>query len=296
MWIQIWVMRHYIRNNDLTRNGQIPEPDVATLGQDIRYAKGHGKWHLLDIFAPKNAKGPLPLAVIVHGGGWVYGDKGIYRLYAKDIARRGFAVISYNYILAPEKRFPSQLNDLDQVLCFAKAHAAEYGFDTNHVFLIGDSAGAQLSVQYSAIATNPEYRKLFTLQIPLQIKGLGLACGVYSPLGNMMEGEDLKAQKLLWQAYLGSHFDPKDPHYDPLAYLTKDFPPCYVFSAEKDMVQPQLPILTAKLKKIGIPFQSKIYTSKEGNKLQHVFHCTINEEHAIMANDDQCAYLKSLIK
>lgn len=291
MAFEILKVRMYVHHMDTVRNNKIPEPHGVTSFRNLRYAKGHGKWHKLDVYRPTNTKGTLPLLVVVHGGGWIYGDKEIYHLYAKDLARRGFAVICYNYVLAPEAKFPSQLNDLDQVLVWAKARSLVYGFDLNNLFLVGDSAGAHLSAQYATIATNEAYRKLFSLQIPLKIRGLGLNCGLYCRLGFDYNQE----AKMVWKAYLGK-LDMNDPRFEVMGNMTKDFPPCYLMTAEKDFIKEMNKPMVARLTELKAPFIFKEYTSKEGTKLQHVFHVIVNEEHAIQANDDECAFFRSIVE
>ena len=66
MMFKVWMMRHYIRKGDLKRNGQIPEPEGIVSYRNLRYAKGAGKWHKLDVFRPDEKVGPLPLLVVVH--------------------------------------------------------------------------------------------------------------------------------------------------------------------------------------------------------------------------------------
>jgi acetyl esterase/lipase len=282
--------RIFIKKMDRKRNAQIPEPIGVVSYRNKRYARGWGKWHKLDVFRPSGVTDRLPLIVVVHGGGWIYGDKEIYHLYAKDLARRGFAVISFNYVRAPEKRFPDQLESIDKVLLWAKDHAADYAFDLHHVFLVGDSAGAQMSVQYAIAQTNPDYGKLFKMSFPLPLSGLGLNCGVYGDLG-----QGLKDEEVLWKYYLPKKTE-GDPRRVVLKNLTSAFPPCYVLTAEKDFVKEYNKPFLAVLEEKKIPHVFKEYTSKEGNKLQHVFHVTINEEHAILANDEECDYFKKLIK
>jgi acetyl esterase/lipase len=200
-------------------------------------------------------------------------------------------VVSFNYVRAPEKKFPNQLESIDKVLLWAKDHAYEFGFDLHNVFLVGDSAGAQLSVQYAIAVTNPEYGKLFKMSYPLPIRGLGLNCGTYSDLG-----QGLKEEEVLWKYYLGKKHDLSDPRYALLKNMNSSFPPCYVLTAEKDFIKAENKPLLAVLDSLKIPHVFKEYTSKEGDKLQHVFHVTINESHAILANDEECAYFKTLLK
>ena len=64
-------------------------------------------YHTLDLCWPKGAEGALPTIVSVHGGGYVYGSAERYRFYCADLAQRGFAVVNFNYRLAPEHPLPA---------------------------------------------------------------------------------------------------------------------------------------------------------------------------------------------
>jgi len=294
MSFQLYLLRKYIHKADLARNRKIPEPHGVTSFTNLRYAEGHGKWHELDVYRPTNTKGSLPLLVVVHGGGWFYGDKEIYRLYAMDLARRGFSVICFNYVLAPDAHFPQQLTELDEVLSYAAGHAEQFGFDLKNVFLVGDSAGAHLSAQYAAIVTNPEYGKLFSMKTKVGIRGLGLNCGLYCRLGFNFANIDPSAPQM-WDWYLGKKRNASDPRYEILANMTKDFPPSFVMTAEKDFIKTMNAPLIARLQKLGVRYIFKEYAAKKGKKLQHVFHCNVIEEQAILANDEECTYFRSLL-
>ena len=283
MSVQLILARKYLHLGDVKRNGKIPEPQGIASFRNIRYLEGHGKWHELDVYRPSDKEGPLPLLVVVHGGAWFYGDKETYRPYAMVLARRGFAVICFSYVLAPEAHFPQQLTELDEVLSFAFDHSGQYGFDLNNVFLVGDSAGANLSAQYAAIVTNPTYRKLFSVKTRVALRGLGLNCGLYCRLGFNFTKLDPSAPQM-WDWYLGTKRNPADPRYEILPNLTKDFPPSFVMSAEKDFIKRMTPPLVARLKELGVHYVNKEYASKKGKKLQHVFHLDVIKEQAILAN------------
>lgn len=102
----------------------------------------------LDVYRPKatNIEEKLPVIVSVHGGGWVYGDKEGYQYYCMSLAQRGFAVVNFSYRLAPESKFPASIIDTNLVFGWILDHAEEYGFDTENIFAVGDSAGAHMLV------------------------------------------------------------------------------------------------------------------------------------------------------
>ena len=58
------------------------------------------------------------MIVNIHGGGYFYGDKELYRFYCMHLAEYGFAVINYNYRLSPENKFPAPLEDTFSVFFF----------------------------------------------------------------------------------------------------------------------------------------------------------------------------------
>lgn len=111
---------------------------------DIFYAQQSPE-QKLDIFLPEKGKGPYPLVVIVHGGGWISGgrrEECISSLY-KTVSQ-GYAVAAVDYRLAPEGQWPLQVHDVKAALRFLRAHREQYRLDTETIVLWGNSAGAYL--------------------------------------------------------------------------------------------------------------------------------------------------------
>ena len=94
--------------NDRRRDAAIDLPQGVKEYRDISYGP-YDRWNLLDVYCPEDADGLLPTIVSIHGGGYVYGNKEIYRRYGMDMAHRGFTFINFNYRLAPKWRFPTPL-------------------------------------------------------------------------------------------------------------------------------------------------------------------------------------------
>ncbi|MDD3364814.1 MAG: alpha/beta hydrolase, partial [Syntrophomonas sp.] len=100
----------------------------------------------LDIYIPDRFKGPYPVIVSIHGGGYCTGDKvGSDALTAWAGRERGYAVVSVNYRLSGEALFPAQINDVKAAIRFIKANASKYNLNPDKVAVWGSSAGGTLS-------------------------------------------------------------------------------------------------------------------------------------------------------
>ena len=120
-------MRRRSGRDDAIRDAGLTEPDDVIKFRNIPYGDDP-VWQLLDVFRPVGSEGKLlPVIVNVHGGGWVYGDKELYRFYCMSLAQRGFAVVSFSYRLAPETKFPAPMEDVNAVFTWIADNAAEYG-------------------------------------------------------------------------------------------------------------------------------------------------------------------------
>lgn len=113
----------------------------------VRY--GSDPAQKLEMFLPADAeaaKGPLPIVVFIHGGGWRSGDPHDYRFMARALAPQGYAVVLAGYRLYPKTRYPGMLEDGAAALRWVADHAAKLGGDPQRVVLMGHSAGAYNAV------------------------------------------------------------------------------------------------------------------------------------------------------
>jgi acetyl esterase len=106
------------------------------------------------LFSPREAlPGPLPVVAFFHGGGWCIGDIETHDSACRQLAHEaGAAVISIDYRLAPEHRFPAAVDDCFAALRFLAASGASLGLDPRRIAVGGDSAGGNLAAVAALLA------------------------------------------------------------------------------------------------------------------------------------------------
>lgn len=286
---EIEIMRAECKQNDDIRDAGLPLeiPEVIRI-DNLAYGPDK-KWHLLDLYLPKNITGKIPTIIHIHGGGWIYGTKETYQFYGMSLAKEGFAFVNFNYHLGPDVQFPSILDDIDLLMHWIADHGEKYQLDLSNVFLAGDSAGGQMTEQYLAILTNEEYRKFFGYQLPkLTIRAAALNCGAYfinlpGVIGGAVKGY-----------FTDSSIEKNQKLLDVEKYLTPNLPPLFIMSANQDFLYEQAIRLDGYLLAKNIPHELHIYgTEKEPR--QHVFHCNIKDEIAKQCNMDELAFFRKYL-
>lgn len=285
MSLDRFIFRYFCRKGDkYLKSMQIPDDIVRRV--DIPYGN-HGKWNLLDVYYPKGTIKPLPTIINIHGGGFVYSTKNHSQYYCMNLAQHGFTVVNFTYRLAPKIKFPTPVMETNQVMEWVCSHAAEYQIDLNNIFIIGDSAGAQIASQYCTIVTNPEYAGLFDIHIPsFKIKAVVLNCGMYDNL-HRIDGP----LPGIMRDYFGKNPLIHGDQLNVLKYINKNFPPTFVMSASNDFLLANAEPMHKHLQQIGIESICKIYGTKEQKEYCHVFHVNILSLIAKKCNDEECEFI-----
>ena len=291
MSLQVRSFRDGASASDKKRDEGLTTPEDIIRCDNLFYAPDGIEEHKMDIYYPKGTNIPLPVIVSIHGGGWVYGSKEVYQFYCMSLAQRGFTVVNFNYRLAPESKYPAPLKDICQLFFWIGKHKEAYNIDDNAIYIVGDSAGAQLASQFAVMVTNPEYRKLFSFPVPeITIRALALNCGVYDIKRNLVSTKGNAVG-------LGREYFPKLTknvlrQLKVLNYITEAFPPTFVMGSVNDPVSTgNASDIIRKLKENKIPFEESWYG--QGNEaVQHVFHCNIRLPEAVRCNDQECGFFR----
>lgn len=98
------------------------------------------------VYKPKKLQSPAPVLLFFHGGGFVIGDLDGYDHPCRKLAKVAkCTVISVDYRLAPEHKFPAGFNDCWAVYDWVRSHGSEWDIDVNRIAICGDSAGGNLT-------------------------------------------------------------------------------------------------------------------------------------------------------
>lgn len=134
---------------------------------DVQYGVEYPN-SFLDIYiADNDPTTRRPTFVYVHGGGFVVGDKvsgdpaakGIdgFSIVSDPILAAGFNLVSFDYALAPEFKYPVPLIQLSQAVAFLQEHGAEHGIDMSELIVGGGSAGGHIAAQFGLVESDPVY-------------------------------------------------------------------------------------------------------------------------------------------
>lgn len=204
------------------------------------------------LYRPSQADG-LGLLVFLHGGGWVIGDLDSHDNVCRSLANQsGCAVLSVDYRLSPETKFPGPLDDTVAALRWAHEHAAELGCDPDRIAIGGDSAGGNLAA--AAAQLEPQLVKFQLLIYP--VTDATMSTPSYTANG---EGYFLTAGGMKWfiDHYIdGTDTDPRNPRVSPLfadEAVIAATPPAMVITAEFDPLRDEGDLYAQRLADVGVP-------------------------------------------
>lgn len=177
----------------------------------------------------------LPTLIFFHGGGWVIGSVDTHDGLCRMIANgSGCRVISVEYRLSPESKFPGPVEDAMAAVEWIEKNAAQLGVDANRLAIGGDSAGGALAAVVTQIAKEKGAPKLAYQMLFFPVTQIGEET---TSLREYAEGYFLERKTLEWfyAHYLPADADKKDPRISPLAAVDlSGLPPAYIMLAGFD--------------------------------------------------------------
>jgi acetyl esterase/lipase len=242
----------------------------------------------------------LPTIVWTHGGAWIGGSKEEISGYLRLLAGAGFTVVGLRYTLAPGATYPTPVRQIMAALEVVQRDAERLHVDADRIVLAGDSAGAQMSAQVAAIATNPDYAARMDIKPTVggdQLRGVVLCCGVFdvAKLGEHPNFVDF-INAVGW-AYSGVRdFRNHEPFASTITvgdHVTSDFPPAFLTVGNADPLAGQSETLAATLTAAGVPVETLFYAPDHEPALDHEYQWELDREDARVALDRIIEFVRS---
>lgn len=244
---------------------------------DVQYCD-RSPSQILDIYLPENCSGPYPVIAHFHGGAFMIGTQRDDNL--RPMLRglsRGYAVVSVQYRMSGEARFPALIWDAKAAIRFIRANAEKYGLDSSRIAAWGPSAGGYISAMLGVTEGNPAFEDLsmgnahvssavqavvdwcgpcgdfLKMDTAIRESGIGIPDHneAYSPESLLMGAQITKIPELVSLAC-------------PCRYANKNAPPFLIHHGEADPVVPvsQSIALAEALKNAGVPVTLETFPGK----------------------------------
>jgi acetyl esterase/lipase len=196
---------------------------------------------------------PLPCLAYFHGGGWVCGDLDTHDVVCRGVANHArCAVVSVDYRLAPEHRFPAAVEDASAAVAWISANAAALDVDPGRLVVGGDSAGGNLAAVAGILARDAGGPALAMQILVYPVTDLGMGSASYAESG---EGYGLTREDMRWyrDRYLRGESDVADARASPLrAPDLSRLPPAYVVTAGFDPLHDEGAAYAQRLADAGV--------------------------------------------
>lgn len=254
--MQVEDVRNQILSTFSTMSG---EPEYVKHVEDRRIPGPEGSIPVR-IYRPEG-DGPLPILVYFHGGGWVICNLDTHDAACRKLANAAVCiVVSVDYRLAPEHKFPAAVDDCYAATQWVANHAESLYGDPTRIAVGGDSAGGNLAAAVSLMARD---RNGPSLVYQLLIYPVTDHYTIHTPsYQENAEGYFLTQADMIWfwDHYLSSEEDRKHPHAVPLqAESLHGLPPALVITAEYDPLRDEGEMYARRLQEAGVPTLLKRY-------------------------------------
>jgi acetyl esterase/lipase len=251
---------------DSVQSEPVPMPDVEVSVVSVPASVGDVQ---LQLIRPRGVQGSLPVVLYLHGGGWILGSFISHGRLARELAVGANAVVAFvEYALAPQARYPVQIEQCYAAAKWLVAHAAEYGIDSSRLAVAGDSAGGNMAAVLAILA-----KQRGDLHIVQQ--------SLYYPMTDT--GHDTESDRQFrdgpygtaavmdwfYDAYLDESVDRTAITVSPLQATPADLeglPPALVIVDENDVLRDQGEAYANKLRDAGV-----LVTSVRFNGTMHDF-------------------------
>ena len=239
--------------------GALPVENQTAVGAvEDRIVPGPGGELPVRIFHP-GGEGVFPLVMFFHGGGWVVGDLDTHDEFCRQLCDGAASVVvSVEYRLAPEAKFPAAPEDCYAATCWAVEHAAELAADGSRLCVAGDSAGGNLAAVVAIMARDRAGPAITHQLLMYPVTDFNFETGSYR---ENAEGYFLSQAMMrwFWGHYLAEESQGTDPLAAPLHANLTALPTATVITAEYDPLRDEGIAYAEALAAAGVTVEYRLF-------------------------------------
>jgi len=224
-----------------------------------RFVAARGRRIFCRVFRPVLHR-IVPTLVYLHGGGWVWANVDTHDRMTREYAAAGpVAVVSVDYALSPEAKFPQALEECAAVVRFVSEHGAEWGLDPARIFVGGDSAGGNLALATALLLRDEGGPALTGVLANYPVSDSRFDTPSYQAFGDGRYGLSTERMAFYWSVYVPHDIDRLHPLAAPLRADLAGLPPVMVLLAELDVLRSEGEALVAKLRASGVAVETETF-------------------------------------
>ncbi len=232
-------------------------PEMADTAE--RYVDSCGRRIFCRVYRPVTSR-IVPTLVYFHGGGWVWANVDTHdRMVREYAASGGVAVVSVDYALSPEAKFPTALQECAAVVRFVSEHGADWGLDPTRILVGGDSAGGNLALATALLLRDTGGPALRGILANYPVSDSRFDTPSYREFGAGAYGLSTERMAFYWNVYVPHDIDRLHPLAAPLRADLTGLPPVMVLLAELDVLRSEGEALVAKLLASGVDTETATF-------------------------------------
>ncbi len=221
---------------DITIAQPTPENPIKE-HRNLVYQTYNGREMHLDVFEPSTSvKGKRPCMLIVHGGGWISGNKALLEPFAIALAGQGYVTVTIEYRFSEEALYPAAVIDINSAMRWMNKNAKAYQIDRNKISIMGSSAGGQLATLIGVTADSDLFvDKDYLPKVKTKIHSIVDLDGVIAFIHPLSEEGGKPGKPGASTKWFGIHYSKDSTKWieaSPLTYVGKKTPPT-LFIASK---------------------------------------------------------------
>ncbi len=203
---------------------------------DVVYTRGPGWQQKMDLYLAPKERGPVPIVINIHGGGWNHGAKESQTGF-NSFFKAGFAVANIEYRLTPQAKAPAAVEDARCALIYIIKNAKELNVDVNKIVIMGGSAGAHLALMAGLLGNDHRFDGNCAGGENIKVAAIIDKYGItdvndwaYGPHITSKSAIDWLGDKAKDETFIKS--------VSPMSYVNKNNPPVFIVHGDADPIVP----------------------------------------------------------